>query len=97
MFEAKPSNLSLKDFLIKSIAKKMELSEDVVDSVITHQFKNLLSESLKHKSLEISGLGKFLFRDSKAKKDLERIEGLLPTALKPEGLKEMITYLKAKI
>lgn len=70
MYEDRPSNLSLKDYLIKTTAKKMEIPENIVEEVVSHQFKTLASKLNDFEKVEISGLGRFLFNVKKAKKVL---------------------------
>jgi len=71
MYEDKPSNLSLRDFLVKVIAKKMSLDENVIDEVITHQFKNLFAHLNDFNKVEVSGFGRFYFNGKKARKKLQ--------------------------
>jgi nucleoid DNA-binding protein len=69
----KPISLSVKDFLIRKMAVKMMLSEQLIETVINHQFQTTL-EALTVPgvdSVEVSGFGKFLFNRKKAFKKME--------------------------
>lgn len=61
----------MKEQLIKQIAKKLELDEKVVEKIISHQFDSAIQATHIHKSVEISGFGKFLFNEGRACKKLE--------------------------
>lgn len=86
MFEEKPLNLELREFLIKVIAKKMELSEDTVTAVINHQFKNLSKAMLSSQIVELSGFGRFIFSVKKAEKALIKTQELIDSL--PEDKRE---------
>jgi nucleoid DNA-binding protein len=70
----KPISLSVKDYLIRKMAVKMMVTESTIDAVIRHQFSSANDATQKHKSLEISGFGKFYFNEKKAQKTKERLE-----------------------
>ena len=76
MFDDKPTTLNLKDYIIRKMSVKMRMSEEVIQAVIAHQFKHL-NECLKdNTSLEVSGLGKFMFRKKAAEKTIEMLDKL---------------------
>jgi len=55
------------------MSTKMVISEKVINQVITHQF-NSINDALKtNNSVEISGFGKFLFNDKKARKHINKL------------------------
>ena len=54
------------------MAIKMVISEKVIDSVVTHQFDSANDALNVHKSVEISGFGKFYFNEKKAIKTMEK-------------------------
>jgi nucleoid DNA-binding protein len=67
----KPINLSMRDYLVRTLAVKMMVSEKVIDTVVAHQFSEA-NEALRHnESIEISGFGKFFFNKKKAIKKME--------------------------
>lgn len=85
----KPRHLSMKDYLVRTLAVKLRVPEKTLDAVISHQFQSANEAMLTNKSIEISGFGKLLFNKKKAEKkmvDLLRIKGHLENRLKtPEG------------
>lgn len=66
-------SMSVKDFLIRTLAIKMLTSEKTLDAVINHQFQSANEAMHIHKSVEISGFGKFYFNDKKAVKRMEKL------------------------
>ena len=74
MFTDKPTSMSVKDFLIRKLAVKMMISEKTIEAVVNHQFQEANKALTKHKSLEISGFGKFFFNEGKAVKQMAKFE-----------------------
>lgn len=72
LFTDKPISLSIKDYLIRKMAVRMRMSEKTLETVINHQFQSANEALHKHKSLEISGFGKFFFNEKKAHKMMEK-------------------------
>ena len=72
----KPVSLSVKDYLVRTLAPKMLTSEKVIDAVVTHQFNEANSALKENASIEISGFGKFYFNYKKALKKLDMLERL---------------------
>jgi len=69
----KPISLSMKEYLIRTLAVKMMVSEKTIEAVINHQF-NSANEAMKmHNTVEISGFGKFTFNYKKAVKKMEKM------------------------
>jgi len=69
----KPISLSMKEYLVRTQAVKMMISEKTIEAVINHQF-NTANEALKtNNSVEISGFGKFTFNYKKALKKMEKM------------------------
>lgn len=62
----------MKEWITKKMAIKMVVSEKVIDSVVTHQFDSANDALNVHKSVEISGFGKFYFNEKKAIKTMEK-------------------------
>jgi len=58
--------MSVKEWIIKKMAINMVISEKIIDAVVTHQFDSAHDAVNIHKSVEISGFGKFLFNTKKA-------------------------------
>lgn len=69
----KPMSMSVKDFLIRTLAIKMLTSEKTLEAVINHQFQSANEAMPLNKSVEISGFGKFFFNDKKAVKRMEKL------------------------
>ena len=71
----KPISMSVKDYLIRTLAVKMLTSEKTIEAVVNHQFQSANEAMDTNNSLEISGFGKFYFNDKKAKKRLSDLYG----------------------
>lgn len=69
----KPISMSVKDFLIRTLAVKMLTSEKTIEAVVNHQFQSANEAMDTNNSLEISGFGKFYFNEKKAKKRLTEL------------------------
>lgn len=88
----KPRSLSVKDYLIRMMAVKMMLPENVLDAVISHQFSSANTALLTNDSVEISGFGKFFFNHKKALKTMAKHrmkETYYANALAQENLSEV--------
>lgn len=70
--ESKPSNILLKDFLIRRMVVDMGIPEKTIRTTIDDAFNNATKATTTCKSVEISGWGVFHFYDKKAKKMLEK-------------------------
>ena len=64
----KPISMSVKDFLVRTLAVKMMMNEKMIEAVINHQFQSANEAMDLNNSLEISGFGKFYFNEKKATK-----------------------------
>jgi nucleoid DNA-binding protein len=69
----KPISLSMKEYLIRTLAVKMMVSEKTIEAVINHQFNSANNAMKMHNSVEISGFGKFTFNYKKALKKMEKM------------------------
>jgi nucleoid DNA-binding protein len=67
----KPISMSVKDYLVRTLAVKMMVSEKMIETVVNHQFQSANEAMDTNNSIEISGFGKFYFNEKKAKKRLE--------------------------
>lgn len=72
LFTDKPISLSVKEYLIRRMAVKMMVSEKLLEAVVNHQFQSAHEAMGQHKSLEISGFGKFFFNNGKAVKTMQK-------------------------
>ena len=68
----KPISMSVKDWIIRKMSVKMMMSEKTLETIINHQFQSANEALTQHKSLEISGFGKFFFNEKKAHKTMEK-------------------------
>lgn len=66
--------ITVKDVLIRTTAVRLAIPERIVESVVTHQFSSAATAMDTNKSVEISGFGKFMFNEKKAKLRLEKME-----------------------
>lgn len=80
----KPISMSVKDFLVRTLAVKVMVSEKIIEAVVNHQFQSANEAVDLNNSLEISGFGKFFFNTKKANK---RIEALIA---KKEAIEKII-------
>ena len=64
----KPISMSVKDYLVRTLAVKMLTSEKTIEAVVNHQFQSANEAMDVNNSLEISGFGKFYFNEKKATK-----------------------------
>jgi|LakMenE18May11ns_1017448.scaffolds.fasta_scaffold9281305_2 nucleoid DNA-binding protein len=69
----KPISMSVKDFLVRTLAVKMMMSEKMIEAVVNHQFQSANEAMDLNNSLEISGFGKFYFNEKKAVKRLGQL------------------------
>ena len=68
----KPVSMSVREWLIRKLSNTTMISEKIVKQVITHQFDSAHEATKKHKSIEISGFGKFYYHEKKAKEEMEK-------------------------
>jgi nucleoid DNA-binding protein len=64
----KPVSMSVKDYLVRTLAVKMLISEKTIEAVVNHQFQSANEAMDVNNSLEIAGFGKFYFNEKKATK-----------------------------
>ena len=69
----KPISLSLREYIVRTMAVKLMLPEKTIDAVVVHQFTEANKAMANNYSVEISGFGKFLFNHKKAIKKLQRL------------------------
>lgn len=68
----KPVSLTMREYLVRTLAPKLLISEKVVDAVIVHQFSEANAALKDNESIELSGFGKLLFNKKKAYKKMEK-------------------------
>lgn len=69
----KPISMSVKDYLIRTMAVKMLTSEKTIEAVVNHQFQSANEALDQNNSIEISGFGKFFFNNKKSIKRIEKL------------------------
>ena len=69
----KPISMSVKDFLVRTLAVKMMMNEKTIEAVVNHQFQSANEAMDLNTSLEISGFGQFYFNEKKAIKRLGQL------------------------
>ena len=69
----KPVSMSVKDYLVRTLAVKMLISEKTIEAVVNHQFQSANEAMDFNNSLEISGFGKFYFNEKKATKRIGQL------------------------
>ena len=52
----KPISMSVKDYLIRTLAVKIMVSEKVIETIVNHQFQSANEAMDLNNSLEISGM-----------------------------------------
>lgn len=62
----KPVSLSVKNYLIRKMSTDMVIPEKIIEAVVNHQFEGALEAMRTNKSVEISGFGKFIFKEKTA-------------------------------
>lgn len=97
------SHSKLLTLLTRKTSVTLNISEQIVDEVITHQWKSAQDAVKRSNSIEISGLGKFVVRDksvnSKYKTLLKNKEFLENKAekLKSESNFKELEFIEKKI
>jgi nucleoid DNA-binding protein len=74
MVDQKPSWMTHRDWFVKKLAKSLNFPESLVDGVIKHQFDGAIVAMRTKDSVEISGMGKFLFKRAAAQRKLDRMD-----------------------
>lgn len=87
----KPVSMSVKDYLIRTLAVKILTSEKTIEAVVNHQFQSANEALDLNNSVEISGFGKLFFNNKKAIKRLEALNAkreVMEKMIKDETLPE---------
>ena len=88
----KPVTLSVKAWLIRQMSVRTMIQENILETVINHQFESSLIAIDTCNSIEFSGWGKFFFNMPKAVKKLEKYKMQIEyfsNALKDTSLTEI--------
>lgn len=70
---SKPMSMSVKEYLIRTLAVKLAINEKTVEEVVNYQFKSANEAMDINHSVEISGFAKFIFNKKKAIKKLNNL------------------------
>jgi nucleoid DNA-binding protein len=84
----KPSDQTIKDFLVDLIAERMKLPKTLVNTVVVEQFSGIAKAMTTETSVEMSGFGVFYFLPKKAEKALEGLKKI------ERGEAELPSYIK---
>jgi len=87
----KPVSMSVKDYLIRTLAVKILTSEKTIEAVVNHQFQSANEALDTNNSVEISGFGKLFFNNKKAIKRLGALNAkreVMEKMIKDETLPE---------
>lgn len=68
----KPVTMSHKEWIIKQLSLKLVISEKVIDTVVNNQFDGALEVLGNKNSIELSGFGKFVYNEARAKSYLKK-------------------------
>jgi nucleoid DNA-binding protein len=102
----KPVSMSVKDFLVRTLAVKMLTSEKTIETVINHQFQSANEALDLNNSVEIAGFGKFFFNNKKAIKRVAQLNAKIgaiekiindPTTSEQKKRSSQVTIDKARI
>ena len=66
-------NPNLRNKIVKELSDNTLVEETVVRAIISHQFASAIEAFKIYKSIELSGLCKFLFNDKKATKKMAKL------------------------
>ena len=66
--------MTIKDELIRAVAKKYNMPEKTILAIVSHQFDGAHAATMNNNSIEISGFGKFMFNNKRALKQMEKYE-----------------------
>ena len=72
---SKPMSMSVKEYLIRTLAIKLAVNEKTIEAVVNHQFQSANEAMDLNHSVEISGFGKFMYNEKKAAKKIVKLEG----------------------
>jgi nucleoid DNA-binding protein len=63
-------SIDIKNLLVRTTAVKLSIHEKIVEKVVDFQFQSAREAMASNHSVEVSGFGKFVFNNNKAKKKL---------------------------
>lgn len=91
--------MSHKEWMIKRLSINMVISEKIIDAVINNQFDTANQAILENNSVELSGLGKFVFNVQRANKRMIKYQSLklfYETSLADENITDSMKHKTQK-
>ena len=70
---SKPLDVSTKAFLTRRLSVNMIIPESIIESVVNHAYKKAIEATYTANTIEIAGIGKFVFNKTKATYLLDNI------------------------
>lgn len=96
----KPDKRPLKDYLIEHVAEEMSMPVNVVEAVVMDQFRGITKALQTCNSVEMTGFGKWVFLDKRARKVLSALEEMsskMEQGSEKDNLNRDIELLKKKV
>jgi len=69
----KPQSMSVRDYLVRTLAVKLMIPEKTIDAIVVNQFHEANAALQGNDTIEISGFGKLIFNQKKAQKKMEKL------------------------
>jgi len=69
----KPQSMSVRDYLVRTLAVKLMVPEKTIDAIVVHQVQEANLALQGNDTIEISGFGKFFFNQKKAQKKMNKL------------------------
>jgi len=69
----KPDKMPTATWIMRNIALEMNIPEETVKEVVNHQSSSAREAMLTNNSIELSGFGKFYFKENAARKRLKQM------------------------
>lgn len=66
----KPDSMSVREWITKKVALEIRIPENIIKSVISHNYDSAYEALNTNNSIEISGFGKFYYNTKKADKEI---------------------------
>lgn len=70
--DSKPLSMSVKDYIIKTMAVRTNTSSTLIETIVNHQFEEANLAMKDNKSIEISGFCRFVFKIPAALRKLNK-------------------------
>lgn len=74
--------MTFSELFVKRTSAKLSVPEDVVETIINHQWKSAKEAAHNVNQIEISGVGKFFVSEAKTKKKINKLEDIKKAYLK---------------